>query len=57
MPPNLAARTVDLIGYERLRIYSISRRQSGVPNRPFQPGATYQDIVPLYECDALLREA
>lgn len=55
--PNVAARKIDLIGYERLRIYFISRRQSGVPNRPFQPGTTYQHILRLYECDAMVREA
>ena len=55
--PSVAARKIDLIGYERLRIYFLSRRQSGVPNRPFRPGTTYQQILRLYECDTLLREA
>jgi abortive infection bacteriophage resistance protein len=55
--PNVAARKIDLIGYERLRIYFTSRRRLGVANRPFQPGTTYQQILRLYECDALLREA
>ncbi|MDQ1159549.1 abortive infection bacteriophage resistance protein [Sphingomonas sp. SORGH_AS 950] len=55
--PNVAARKIELIGYERLRIYFISRRQSGVPNRPFVPGTTYQHILQLYACDGLLREA
>lgn len=55
--PNVAARKVDLIGYERLRIYFLSRRQLGVPNRPFRPGTTYQDILQLYACDMMIREA
>ena len=55
--PNVAARKIDLIGYERLRIYFLSRRQLGVANRPFQPGTTYQQILRLYECDGMLREA
>ena len=55
--PNVAARKIDLIGYERLRIYFTSRRQAGVANRPFHPGTTYQQILRLYECDALLRGA
>lgn len=55
--PNVAARKIDLIGYERLRIYFLSRRQSGVPNRPFRPATTYQNILRLYDCDMRLREA
>lgn len=55
--PNVAARKIDLIGYERLRIYFLSRRQAGVPNRPFRAGTTYQQILRLYECDAMLRDA
>lgn len=54
--PNVAARKIDLIGYERLRIYFLSRRQVGVANRPFQVGTTYQQILRLYACDAMLRE-
>ena len=55
--PNVAAQKIDLIGYERLRIYFLSRRQLGVPNRPFRPGTTYQQILRLYECDTMIREA
>ena len=55
--PNVAARKIEMIGYERLRIYFLSRRQLNVPNRPFMPGVTYQQILRLYECDALLRAA
>ena len=54
--PNVAARRIDLIGYERLRIYFLSRRQSGAPNRPFRPGTTYQQILRLYDFDTRLRE-
>lgn len=55
--PNVAARKIEMIGYERLRIYFISRRQSTLPLRPFVPGTTYKDILRLYECDSLLRDA
>lgn len=56
--PNVAARKIDMIGYERLRIYFLSRRQlNNLPHRPFIPGTTYKDILRLYECDALLRDA
>lgn len=55
--PTVAARKIDTIGYERLRIYFLSRRQMTVPGRPFNPGTTYKDILRLYECDMLLRDA
>lgn len=55
--PGDAAREIDLIGYERLRIYFLSRRDLTLADRPFRPGTTYEQILRLYECDALLREA
>ncbi len=55
--PNVAAHKIDLIGYERLRIYFLSRRQPNVPNRLFIPGTTYQNILRIYECDMLLQDA
>lgn len=55
--PTVAARKIELIGYERLRIYFLSRRQLSVAGRPFLPGTSYRDIIRLYECDALLRDA
>lgn len=55
--PNVAARKIELIGYERLRIYFLSRRQSAVPGRPFHPNTSYKHIIRLYECDVLLRDA
>lgn len=54
--PTVAARKIELIGYERLRIYFLARRQLNTPNRLFVPGTTYQDIIALYECDARLRD-
>lgn len=54
--PNVAAKKIEIIGYERLRIYFRSRRQSGIPGRPFIPGTTYQDIIRLYECDSAIRD-
>lgn len=55
--PSAAAQSIDLIGYERLRIYFISRRHTNLSNRPFIPGTTYQDILDIYECDQKLRNA
>lgn len=54
--PEAAAQRIEQIGYERLRIYFRSRRNLNYPNKPFEPGTTYQDIVRLYECDAALRD-
>jgi hypothetical protein len=55
--PNVAARKIELIGYERLRIYFLSRRQMGLPGKPFLAGITYQNILRIYECDMALRDA
>jgi abortive infection bacteriophage resistance protein len=55
--PNVAARKIELVGYERLRIYFLSRRQLTHPGRPFLPGTTYKDILQLYKCDMQLRDA
>lgn len=52
--PSVAARKIEAIGYERLRIYFLSRRDQ--PNKMFRPGTTYNNILQLYECDARLRE-
>lgn len=54
--PNVAARKIDEIGYERLRIYFLSRRNHTLPGKPFLPGTTYQNILRLYECDTKLRD-
>lgn len=53
--PNVAARKIEMIGYERLRIYFLSRRDHTVAGKPFLPGTTYNDILKIYECDAKLR--
>lgn len=55
--PSVAARKIELIGYERLRIYFLSRRDPSLPNRPFLPGTTYHDILRLYQCDMEIRSA
>lgn len=51
--PNIAAQKIEAIGYERLRIYFLSRRDQ--PGKTFRAGITYKDIIQLYECDARLR--
>ncbi len=55
--PKNAAKEIEIIGYERLRIYFLSRRQTSSPGKPFIPGTTYRDIISLYECDMKLRDA
>jgi abortive infection bacteriophage resistance protein len=55
--PSVAAKKIEMIGYERLRIYFLSRRQNNVQGRPFLPNTTYRDILDLYECDARIRDA
>ncbi|NKK75852.1 Abi family protein [Rhizobium leguminosarum bv. viciae] len=55
--PNVAAKKIELIGYERLRIYFLSRRQVTVAGKPFAPNTSYKDIIRLYECDLKIREA
>tara|TARA_R110000824_G_scaffold3234_4_gene15098 strand:- start:10698 stop:11591 length:894 start_codon:yes stop_codon:yes gene_type:complete len=53
--PKVAARKIELIGYERLRIYFLSRRDSTAPGKPFTPGTSYHDVLRIYECDTKLR--
>lgn len=55
--PIVAARKIEMIGYERLRIYFLSRRDHTVVGKPFLPGTSYNDILKIYECDARLRAA
>lgn len=55
--PTVAAKKIELIGYERLRIYFLSRRQVSVVGKPFTPSTSYKDIIRLYECDLKMREA
>ena len=54
--PNVAARKIAEIGYERLRIYFLSRRDHTLAGKPFLPGTTYNHILRLYECDTKLRD-
>lgn len=55
--PNVAAAKIEKIGYERLRIYFLSRRQiHNLPDKPFENGTTYKDILRLYEFDVQIRK-
>ncbi len=54
--PSVAARRIEETGYERLRVYFLSRRDHTQPDKPFLPDTTYNDILRLYECDAKLRD-
>lgn len=53
--PEIAAQEIEQIGYERLRIYFLSRRDLSRPGKPFESGTTYKNILRLYECDVELR--
>lgn len=55
--PNVAARKIEQIGYERLRIYFLSRRVQTLVGKPFIQGTTYNQIIRIYECDIRLRDA
>ncbi|MDF1610044.1 Abi family protein [Hoeflea sp. YIM 152468] len=50
-----AEKKIAQVGYERLRIYFLSRRQIKVPGKPFIPGTKFEDIIALYELDEELR--
>lgn len=50
-----AEKKIAQVGYERLRIYFLSRRQVNIPGKPFLPGTTFRDIIALYEFDEKLR--
>ncbi|MFG5382970.1 Abi family protein [Yoonia sp. R2-816] len=54
--PNVAARKIEEIGYERLRIYFLSFRDNSLPGKPFIPGTTYNQILRLYEGDTKIRD-
>ena len=54
--PSVAARKIEEIGHERLRIYFLARRDLSRPDKPFRPGTTYKNILRLYECDEKLRD-
>lgn len=53
--PAQAAREIELVGYERLRIYFIARRQTHQPHKPFRPNTHYRDILQIYACDREIR--
>ena len=55
--PSVAARKIEEIGYERLRIYFLSQRDHSQPGKPFLPGTTYNKILRIYACDTKIRDA
>lgn len=52
--PSIAAKKIEQVGYERLRIYFLSRRDR--PGKRFRSGTTYRDILQIHDCDAELRD-
>ena len=53
---DVAADRIEEFGYERLRIYFLSRRDHTRPGKPFLPGTTFDHILRLHECDTELRD-
>ncbi|NYZ17559.1 Abi family protein [Azospirillum sp. RWY-5-1] len=53
--PARAARAIEQFGYNRLRIYFLSRRHISAPGRPFESGVTFDDIIEIYDFDGKLR--
>lgn len=43
------------IGYERLRIYALARRDRNHPDKPFFQNTTFENIIGLYRLDEQLR--
>jgi abortive infection bacteriophage resistance protein len=52
---DLAAETIDRMGYTHLRMYLNSRCDMKSKGRPFRAGTSLQDIMQIYECDFKLR--
>lgn len=52
---SFAEKQIMLIGYHRLRIYFLSRRNLHAPGKPFITGTTFNDILKIYKFDAQLR--
>ncbi len=51
-----ASKIIEDIGYYRLRIYFLSRRDvSNKPLKPFRIGTTFEDIISIYRFDEELR--
>ena len=50
-----ATTAIEEIGYNRLRIYFLSRRDKSLPSKPFRVGATFDEIIQIYRFDEKLR--
>lgn len=50
-----AQQQIDLLGYHRLRIYFLSRRNLNIAGKPFRAGVTFEQIISLYNADRQLR--
>lgn len=53
--PASAENFIDEVGFDRLRIYFLSRRNLQANGRPFTAGVTFDDIVDIYTFDENLR--
>ena len=50
-----AIRFIDGVGYSRLRIYLLSRRNLSAPHKPFHNNVTFKEISEIYLMDEKLR--
>ena len=52
---NRALHFLRFIGYYRLSAYALQYQQLSLPDKPFQPGTSFEDILKLYVFDRELR--
>lgn len=52
---NRALHFLRFIGYYRLSAYALPYQQLSLPDKPFQPGTSFEDILKLYVFDRELR--
>ncbi|MEW9299442.1 MULTISPECIES: Abi family protein [Acetobacter] len=50
-----AQRQIELLGYHRLRIYFLSRRDLTAHGKPFYPNVTFEHVISLYNDDRKIR--
>lgn len=52
---SLAEKKLTTIGYERLRIYFLSKRDITQPGKPFYENISFENILEIYEIDRKIR--
>lgn len=52
---SFAEKSIERIGFERLRIYLLSRRSTKIQDKPFYINTSFEDIIEIYNLDEELR--